>query len=558
MCKSIEMKRFGNILLLLFLLAIASGLSAQRPKKAVKAYEAAEAAFMKHDFKTAHQQALKAVTADPNYAEAWLLEGEIGMETEDFDLAQLGYENALSIDSMLFPPAAINLAWLYDMRGNYKREIVLLRWFQNKAQGNTYNVTVAEMLERATFRDFATSHPVAFEPESLGDRVNTQADEYVNMLQYDGSQLLFTRKVDLGDGFQKEFLFVSPWDGAAWGEAHQLAFAAFPADVDLAAAFISADGRKLYLTGCGWGRNGGCDLYVSEWNGSQWSEPQFLGGGINTKSWESQPCVSSDGRELYFVSRRNGNADIYCSLRNADGTWGEPHNLGTPINTKGTEMAPFIHPDGRTLYFSSDKHIGMGGFDLFMSRRGADGQWQTPVNLGFPINTSGDEINFFVAADGKTAFISSIREGGNGGYDIYTFELPDEIRSDSANYLSTVDVVELAPGDAVVLQNIQFEYNSSALTADSQAGIQMLVDFLKRNPDLKVVLAGHTDDVGSASYNQKLSADRAEVVRQALVAKGIDENRLAAKGYGSTQPLVPNDCDENRAKNRRTEMIIIE
>ena len=267
--------------------------------------------------------------------------------------------------------------------------------------------------------------------------------------------------------------------------------------------------------------------------------------------------MSADGKELYFVSRRNGNADIYCSRRNADRSWGEPQNLGAPINTKGSEMAPFLHPDGKTLYFSSDKHIGMGGFDLFMSRRGEDGQWQEPVNLGFPINTSGDEINFFVAADGKTAFISSQREGGRGGYDIYTFELPEEIRSDSANYLATIDVVELTPGDAVVLQNIQFEYNSSTLTEDSQAGIQMLAEFLQRNVDLKVELAGHTDNVGSESYNLKLSAERAESVRNALIDKGIDANRLTAKGYGASQPMAPNDTEEHRALNRRTEMIII-
>lgn len=547
------MKRFFLIAMCVFLASMAF---AQHPKKAVKAYEAAESAFFSRDFKKAHQQALKAVIEDPNYAEAWLLEGEIGMETEDFELAQLGYENALAIDSMLFPPAAINLAGLYDMRGSYKREIMLLEWFRNKAQGNTYNVTVAEMLEKATFRDFATSHPVAFEPESLGDKVNTQEDEYVNMLQFDGSQLLFTRKMDLGEDFQKEFLFVSHWDGEAWGDAHQLAFADSPEDVDLAAAFISADGRKLFLTGCSWGRDSGCDLYVSEWDGSQWSVPNPLSQKINTRSWESQPCVSADGKELYFVSRRNGNSDIYCCQRAADGSWGEPQNLGTPINTMGTEMAPFIHPDGRTLYFSSDKHIGMGGFDLFVSRRGEDGQWQQPVNLGFPINTNGDEINFFVAADGKTAFISSQREGGWGGYDIYIFELPEEIRSDSANYLSSVDVVELAVGDAVVLQNIQFEFDSSVLTEESQTGIQMLTDFLQRNPELKVQLAGHTDDVGNAQYNLKLSADRAEVVCKALIDKGIDENRLSAKGYGASKPLVPNDSDEHRAKNRRTEMII--
>ena len=552
-------KLINRIAIAVLLLSLSSMAFAQPLKKAQKAYEAAETAFMKRDYKTARQQVLKAITTDPNYAEAWLLEGEIGMETEDFDLAVLGYEKALAVDSMVFPPAAITLARLYDRQGSYKREMALLRWYQSKARGNAANDAIAtEMLEQATFRDYAMSHPVAFEPESLGNAVNTKADEYVNMLQFDGSQLLFTRKMDLGEGFQKEFLFVSHWDGSAWGEAHQLAFAAFPEDVDLAAAFISADGRKLYMTGCGWQRDSSCDLYVSEWDGNRWSMPHRLNDNINTNNWESQPCVSGDGRELYFVSRRNGNADIYCCQRNSNGTWGAPRNLGTPINTKGTEMAPFIHPDGRTLYFSSDKHVGMGGFDLFMSRRGENGQWQTPVNLGFPINTSGDEINFFVAADGKTAFISSVREGGNRGYDIYTFELPEEIRSDSANYLSTVDVVELIPGDALVLQNIQFEFNSSALTEDSQTGIQMLTEFLQRNPDLKVELAGHTDDVGNAQYNLKLSAERAEVVRKALVNNGINENRLTARGYGSTKPLVPNDSEEHRAMNRRTEMIVIE
>ncbi len=548
-----------HLVIILMFMALASTAFAQHPKKAIKAYETAEEAFLKRDYQKAHQQALKAVLEDPNYAEAWLLEGEIGMETHDYDLAILGYENALSSDSMAFPPAAITLARLYDRRGSYKREITLLRWYQSKSFGQAVNdATVAEMLELATFRDDAISHPVAFAPESLGALVNTSDDEYVNMLSFDGAQLLFTRKMPMDNGYQIESLFVSQWDGKQWSEPQSLGFMDFPEDVDPGAAFISADGKKLYLTGCGWRRDSSCDIYVSEWLGSIWSMPRRLQGSVNTSSWESQPCVSSDGRELYFVSRRNGNADIYCSLRNADGTWCEPQNLGEPINTKGTEMAPFIHPDGHTLYFSSDKLIGMGGFDLFMSRRGEDGKWQKPVNLGFPINTQGDEINFFVAADGKTAFVSSQREGGNGGYDIYTFELPEEIRSDSANYLATVDVVELSPGDAVVLQNIQFEYNSSALTGDSQPGIQMLTEFLQRHPDLKVELAGHTDDVGSTSYNQKLSSDRAEVVRRALIDQGVDAARLTAKGYGATKPLVPNDSEAHRSMNRRTEMIIID
>ena len=546
-------------LIVFALLSFASMGFSQHPKKAMKAYESAEEAFLKRDYTKAYQQLLKAVVADPNYAEAWLLEGEIGMETKDFDMAILGYEKALACDSMLFPAAAITLARLYDAQGSYKKELAMLRWYQSKGLGHVVNeATVAELMELATFRDYAVSHPLVFEPVTLGAMVNTVFEEYVNMLSFDGSQLLFTRKMPAENGYYKESLFVSQWDGTQWGDSQRLAFTDFPEDIDPGAAFISADGKKLYLTGCGWGRDAGCDLYVAEWNEKGWSMPRRLQEGVNTSSWESQPCVSADGKELYFVSRRNGNADIYCAKRNADRSWGEPQNLGAPINTKGSEMAPFLHPDGKTLYFSSDKHIGMGGFDLFMSRRGEDGQWQEPVNLGFPINTSGDEINFFVAADGKTAFISSQREGGRGGYDIYTFELPEEIRSDSANFFSGVDVTELYPGDFFVLQDIQFEFNSSALTEDSHAGIQILADFLNRNPQLRVELAGHTDNVGSAAYNLKLSSERAEVVREALVAKGIEPSRLTAKGYGDTKPLQPNDSEEHRAMNRRTEMVVIE
>ena len=174
------MKRIAIILLIITLSVTTF---AQHPKKAVKAYKSAEEAFQKRDYKKAHQQLLKAVLEDPNYAEAWLLEGEIGIETEDYDLAVLGYENALSSDSLLFPPAAITLARLYDTQGNYKREIALLRWYLSKRFNNAFiEATANELLEKATFRDWAVYHPVAFEPENLGATINSSNDEYVNML----------------------------------------------------------------------------------------------------------------------------------------------------------------------------------------------------------------------------------------------------------------------------------------------------------------------------------------------------------------------------------------
>ena len=202
--------------------------------------------------------------------------------------------------------------------------------------------------------------------------------------------------------------------------------------------------------------------------------------------------------------------------------------------------------------------MGMGGYDLFVSRRNEKGEWSEPKNLGYPINTSGDEINFIVAADGHTALISSIREGGYGGYDIYTFQLDDEeLKPESINVYDYV-AEDLKPGTVVQLVNIQFEFNSSALMENSEEGVAMLADFLESHPEISVELAGHTDNIGSNTYNLKLSQERAEVVRQALIVKGIAESRLTAKGYGATKPIYSNDTNEHRALNRRTEMIIMD
>lgn len=492
----------------------------------MRAYEAAQSAFAVRDYPKALEQVRKALDKDPEFAEVWLLQGEIGMETRDLDLALEGYEQSLRIDSTLFPPA----------------KAILERLQQHKR-----------------FREEAMAHPVDFNPVNLGEGVNTENDEYVNALEITGTTLLFTRRYAVeGAVYQQEGLFLASAAEGQWYPATP--FQVHPEiDDKMGAAFLSYKGDELFFTVCGMDRhNPGCDLYSASRIGDTlpWQAIQSLGDPVNTSAWESQPCLSLDGNELFFASRRNGNADLYHCYRNENGQWSEPENLGPVINTQGTEMAPFIHPDGKTLYFSSDTHRGMGGYDLFVSRRNEQGEWSEPVNLGYPINTLGDEINFIVAADGHTALISSIREGGYGGYDIYAFQLKDDdLMPESVNVYDYL-VEDLKPGATVQLVNIQFEYNSAELTEDSEEGVSMLVDFLESYPGITVELAGHTDNVGSDAYNLKLSNERAEVVRQALIDRGIDANRLTALGYGPTKPLFPNDSDEHRALNRRTEMVV--
>ena len=135
-----------------------------------------------------------------------------------------------------------------------------------------------------------------------------------------------------------------------------------------------------------------------------------MGPVVNSPAWDSQPSFSSDGKTLFFASKREkgkGSSDIWKTELQPDGSWSEPVNLGDSINTPYEEMAPFIHPDNLTLYFSSRGHIGMGGFDLFYSRKNSDGAWTKPVNLGYPINTYADEITLVVNARGDLAYISS-------------------------------------------------------------------------------------------------------------------------------------------------------
>lgn len=532
----------------------------QHPKKAVKAYEAAQVAFMGRDYQKALQHLQKALEKDSDYAEVWMLQGEIGMETHDYDLAMEGYEQSLKADSLLFPPAALTLAGIYDKRMRYADEVRLLEWFQKAAPGNKANDEKAvQMLVNAKFRDEAVKHPVDFQPDNLGKGINTVNDEYVNALELTGTELLFTRRYAVeGAVLQQEGLFQAHAAEAQWFPATQLQVHP-EMDDKMGAAFLNYKGNALFFTVCGLDRhNPGCDLYVAfrDSLNDYWHSPQNMGEGVNDPAWDSQPCLSLDGKELFFASRRNGNADLYHCYRDENGHWSEPENLGPVINTKGTEMAPFLHPDGKTLYFSSDTHTGMGGYDLFVSRRNEGGEWSEPVNLGYPINTPGDEINFIVAADSHTALISSIREGGFGGYDIYCFQLKeDDLKPEAVNVYDFL-VEELSPGTVVQLVNIQFEFGSAALTASSEEGISMLVDFLEKHPEINVELAGHTDNVGPDAFNLRLSKERAEVVRQALIAKDIGEMRLTAKGYGSTKPLYPNDTDEHRALNRRTEMVV--
>jgi len=268
-----------------------------------------------------------------------------------------------------------------------------------------------------------------FAPKNAGDRINSAESEYLPCLTIDGKEFFFTRRIR---GYDEDF-FSAKWDGKDWVKAAPLV-GNVNTDQNEGAQMISQDGEWLVFTACnrkdGWGS---CDIYISFNTPQGWSEGLNLGGKINTDQWESQPCLSPDKRDLYFASKRfggQGGSDIYVSHLRLDGTWSDPENLGPSINTSGDDQCPFIHADNQTLFFTSDGRLGYGETDLYYSRKGPKGDWSVPENLGYSINTIYDEGTLFIAADAKTAYYASDRTDGKGGMDIYSFELPENIRPD--------------------------------------------------------------------------------------------------------------------------------
>jgi outer membrane protein OmpA-like peptidoglycan-associated protein len=213
---------------------------------------------------------------------------------------------------------------------------------------------------------------------------------------------------------------------------------------------LSADGQTIVFTACelpgleyGETRSGlgSCDLFYSFRTKSGWTPSENFGLGINSTNWETQPSLTADGTKLFFIRGKKvkggkiENQNIYYSQLNNEGYWSEPSEIPGFVNTKGREESVFVHPDGQTLYFSSDGHPGMGGLDIFVSHLQSNGDWSRPVNLGYPINTSANENSIQVTAQGDIALMASNREGGNGGLDLYSFELPENVRPRFVNYV---------------------------------------------------------------------------------------------------------------------------
>lgn len=628
------------------------GLQAQfrnMPSKVQKAYEEARMQMAMNKLESAESKVLKLIKNRPAFTEAYWLMAEIYQQRRDDDNRILWLSKACKEGAPHYTHSVFKLAWAELESGRYKEALENFLILEKKTPtSGELAAYIHNGIAQCRFAINAMEHPVPFKPTYLGDQLNTDYDDYWPSLTADENSMVTTVKVGRKPGFPDEDFvhedfFISQKVDGEWS-LHKNMGRPLNTSGNEGAQSLSSDGTLMFFSACSnFDSYGSCDIYYARKRNGQWSEPINCGEPVSTRFWDSHPSLSADGKHLYFVSERSlgvGGRDIWMAdiSEAKDGSLLFQHirNLGNEINTSGNEISPFIHPDDMTLYFSSDGHLGMGRQDIFLSRRGVDGNWKKPANLGYPINTNQDEIGFVVGASGRYGYFST--EGlidGKRDKDIFSLDLFKAIQPTLTTYLkghifdsktgkaiagsyevtdvdadkvlmkSSADAkgnfvlclpygkrysvtaqhegylfysdhfdlkkdsvltayqkeIALEPvvvGSKIVLNNVFFAFGSDSLYGASYPELDKLVDFLKKNKTLLVEVSGHTDNVGSDEANNLLSQQRADAVCRYLISHEIPANQLLAKGYGEQMPVVSNDTEEGRAKNRRTELKILE
>lgn len=366
-------------------------------------------------------------------------------------------KQAIAVDSMCYLPAYFNLGKADFMQGNYLQAIDWFKKYEQLSKNKKGAIDVTDWVEKSHFANEALKNPFKFEPKDLGANVNSNLDEYWPSLTADDQTLVFTVLVPRDTNlykmgnlpksalyYQEDFYESKRGIDGGWLPRQRI-LPPLNTDGNEGAQSLSADGNWMFFTGCSRPEGmGSCDIYFSQRTATGWSRPVNIGAPVNTPFWESQPAFSADGRTLFFVSNRSGGigqkdiwaAKVVTKKSNGVPVFGDLVNLGPAINTAGDENSPFIHPDARTLFFSSDGWPGMGNMDVFISRLDQKGKWGKAVNLGYPINSANDEMGFVVNANADKAYYSSDgMEGNLGGKDLFVFDLPADLRPTPVSYV---------------------------------------------------------------------------------------------------------------------------
>ena len=400
----------------------------------------------------------------PQHLNLYLTLASMYTKMKYYDSSLVYYQQIMTLDERNKEQYYLVVSKCFAGIGEFDSALSYIRKYNNSPSiEDIYKTTSYDLEKNYLFAiSYKNKHALyldgyVFNLENMGDNINSTYDEYFPMLNFENNEIIFTRRIlgisksndskrlsdkekhqldlekSLMANIENEDFFESHLENGEWTKAQPL-----QGDINSIAnegsSNLSFDEKKLYFTGCNFENSrGSCDIYISELKNDVWRKPKNLSPAINTEFWESQSSITSDGKVIYFASRRPGGfggSDIYMSFLNERGTrWGEPINLGPDINTHGDEVAPFIHSDNRTLYFASDKLENYGGFDLFVSKRIGKNRWLKPLNLGYPINTIDNESNIFVSSDGKTALFTSDKGTSKGKIDIFKFELRRDLQA---------------------------------------------------------------------------------------------------------------------------------
>lgn len=431
---------------------VAPGQLTSTDKKAIKLFNEAKRFYDGRQDGKAEESLKKAIKQDQNFMEPHMLMAAICLvqnrQKERAEHLQRAIElgpNFFVENYFFLAETEFRLTELEKAKLHYQQFLKFTRIHPDEREQAEF------MLKCADFSIEARKHPLSIQFRNMGEAVNSSEFDYFPTITADEQSLYYTRRLPCASciGSWQEDLFLAKAGPQGWSTGRVVQ--ELSSQGNEGAPSVSADGNYMFITmsqemGGGYmGGNakgyGSCDIFYTQKINGRWTKPVNLGPSINSAQWESQPSFSSDGKTLYFVRGnplRNGtvkNIDIFYSVVEADGKFGTAQRLPENINSKDEEESVFIHPDNQTLYFSSRGHVGMGGADIFMSRRKADGNWGDPVNLGFPVNSADDENSLLVSPSGRMAYFASDREGGVGGLDLYEFELPAQLKPEAITYV---------------------------------------------------------------------------------------------------------------------------
>jgi outer membrane protein OmpA-like peptidoglycan-associated protein len=480
-------------------------------------------------------------------------------------------EKRAPIDAYLFLGNAYRVNDLLDKAINsyvkYKELLV---------KGNKEDLNYADQqIEACKIAKEYMANPVPFKIENLGRRINDARANFRPAISGDGKTLAYVTKEKFYDA-----VMLAHFEKGAWKEAVNIT-PQIQSDGNQYPTSLSADGNTLFLTK---EDNFNSDIYVSSFVNGQWTVSKPLNKNINTRYWESFASMTADGKTLYFASNRKdgyGNLDIYVSVKEANGQWGPAKNLGNKINTSLNEDCPVISMDGNTLYFSSQGHKTMGGYDIFYSKKINENEWSEPVNIGYPINSTDDDLYFSPVGDGAYAYMARLEKGGFGSEDIYRIDLKPEAqkefallkqdtsvskqipkaepKKDTLRNVSEAKPVKKEQVKEMKIGSILFGFNSYQLNKETINQLEILSKALAQYPEVELEILGYADGKGNGNANMAITQKRAEAVAKYLASKGIKEQRLKPVAKGKSSPIAINtnpdgsDNPAGRKLNRRAE-----